>query len=75
MMMKLNEILLLNRVNIENTQYVRLPDSKFNITKPEDKGYPFYYASIDVKKAINDTGLVLDETGIEIPRPMVAYTL
>jgi hypothetical protein len=75
MIMKLNEILLLNRVNIENAQYVRLPDSKFNITKPEDKGYPFYYASIDVKKAINDTGLVLDETGIEIPRPMVAYTL
>ena len=55
MVLKLNQILLLNKVSIENTLIARYNDSKLE-KSDEVPGYPMNYYKIDLVLATNETG-------------------
>lgn len=63
LVLKLNHILLLNRVFIEGERYTRLPDSKLDPLS-EVNGYAMSAYKVDVKKALNNTGLSIDDTNV-----------
>jgi len=70
---KLNQILLLNRLSIEGVRYTRNADSKFEAE--ERQGHPLNFYRLEIRKALNDTGLTVDDTGAEVINGITAYTL
>lgn len=63
MALKVDEILLLNRVYIENNRYVRSADSKFEGNKVP--GWPMNYYTTELQKAINDSSLTIDDSNLD----------
>lgn len=72
MAMKMNKILLLNRVYGDGVRYSRTPDSKF--VAKEIQGHPMNIYRVDIAKATNQHGLATDETGTTLDN-VVGYTL
>ena len=73
MSLKINEILLLNQCNIEGTHYTRSTDSKMEETNIP--GYPMSYFKTTVRKAINDSALVINDSSLPVPLGAVISTL
>lgn len=62
---KINEILLLNRCNIEGVRYTRSSDSKME--ESALNGYPMSYYKTTLRKAINNSSLTIVDSSIPGP--------
>lgn len=69
---KINQILLLNRVELEGVGITRNSDAKIEVT--ERSGYPLNYYAIDIRRSQNASGLVLDDNNIPAPTGISLYT-
>ncbi|QES88873.1 hypothetical protein [Rhizosphaericola mali] len=73
MALKLNEVLLLDRVAIESDLYAKQSDSKFSAQDIE--GYPMSYYSITLSQYGNKAGLDISDTVIGDTNQTAVYTL
>ena len=75
MAQKINEILLLNRTNIEGLRYSKLSASKFEADDIA-VGYPMRKYKVEVLTALNNPGFLLDDNAVApVGSGFIAYTL
>lgn len=73
MALKINEILLLNRVYIDNIRYTRTSDSKME--ESTTQGYTMSYYKTTLRKAINDSNFTISDSDLPIPAGGMIVTL